>query len=231
MALTDKLTAIGDAIRAKTGKEDLLTLDAMVEEIANIDTLGLFVDGTSINIYSTTASGIQSYAFYQPPITSIDIPTATYVGAYACYGCKALESINLPMVTSIGEYAFRYCSALVSANLMSLTNVGKYAFRDCSALETVDISSAITIENHAFQDCTALISLILRSETMCTLSAKAGISPTPIEEGTGYIYVPAALLETYKSATNWSAYAEQFRALEDYTVDGTITGELDDTKI
>lgn len=40
MALTDKLTAIGVAIRAKTGKSDLLTLDQMPTEIASITTGG-----------------------------------------------------------------------------------------------------------------------------------------------------------------------------------------------
>lgn len=40
MALTDKLTAIGDAIREKTGKEDLLTLDQMPVEIRSIETGG-----------------------------------------------------------------------------------------------------------------------------------------------------------------------------------------------
>ena len=36
MALTDKLTAIANAIRAKTGGTDTLTLDEMVLEIGNI---------------------------------------------------------------------------------------------------------------------------------------------------------------------------------------------------
>ena len=40
MALIDKLSAIGDAIREKTGKEDLLTLDQMPGEIAAIETGG-----------------------------------------------------------------------------------------------------------------------------------------------------------------------------------------------
>ena len=38
MALIDKLLAIGDAIRGKTGKEESLTLDQMVAEIGAIDT-------------------------------------------------------------------------------------------------------------------------------------------------------------------------------------------------
>lgn len=36
MALTDKLTAVADAIRAKTGKTNAMTLDGMVTEIAGI---------------------------------------------------------------------------------------------------------------------------------------------------------------------------------------------------
>ena len=40
MALTDKLTALGDAIRSKTGKTEKLTLDQMATEIADIQTGG-----------------------------------------------------------------------------------------------------------------------------------------------------------------------------------------------
>ena len=47
----------------------------------------------------------------------------------------------------------------------------------------------------------------------------------------GYIYVPRNMIETLSNATNWSAYASQLRALEDYTVDGTTTGDLDESKI
>jgi hypothetical protein len=46
-----------------------------------------------------------------------------------------------------------------------------------------------------------------------------------------YIYVPSTLVDSYKTASNWSSVASRFRALEDYTVDGTTTGELDPNKI
>ena len=39
---------------------------------------------------------------------------------------------------------------------------------------------------------------------------------TLIASGTGYIYVPKALVDSYKSATNWTTYASQIRAIEDY---------------
>jgi hypothetical protein len=38
-------------------------------------------------------------------------------------------------------------------------------------------------------------------------------------------------MDTYKTSANWENFAAQFRALEDYTVDGTITGALDINKI
>lgn len=41
MALIDKLTAIADAIRGKTGKEDSLTLEQMVTEIEGIEAGGI----------------------------------------------------------------------------------------------------------------------------------------------------------------------------------------------
>jgi hypothetical protein len=47
----------------------------------------------------------------------------------------------------------------------------------------------------------------------------------------GYIYVPSSLVDSYTANSKWSTYATQFRALESYTVDGTITGALDKSKI
>ena len=55
MALTNKLSAIGDAIREKTGKTELLTLDAMPLEIASIETGG---GGGGIEVEPIVISGI-----------------------------------------------------------------------------------------------------------------------------------------------------------------------------
>ena len=115
--------------------------------------------------------------------------------------------------------------------------IGACAFRNCKSLTLVDTPNVTTIvgdnwEANAFQTCSALKCLILRNEeTICTLSHTKALNGSKIASGTGYIYVPSALVDSYKAATNWSTYANQFRALEDYTVDGTVTGELDETKI
>lgn len=64
-------------------------------------------------------------------------------------------------------------------------------------------------------DSTSLTSLILRRTSRINLDNKSAFNDTPIADGTGYIYVPRALVDSYKTATNWSVFANQFRALED----------------
>jgi hypothetical protein len=65
---------------------------------------------------------------------------------------------------------------------------------------------------------------------MCVLYYTNSFDGSPIANGTGYIYVPGALHNSYLADTKWSTYANQFRRLEDYTVDGTINGELDTSR-
>ena len=54
-----------------------------------------------------------------------------------------------------------------------------------------------------------------KSNTITTLSNVNAFQNTPIASGTGYIYVADNLVSTYKSATNWSAYASQIKGLSE----------------
>ena len=55
MALTDKLTAIADAVRAKTGGTALLTLDDIVSAIGGISSGGgPFANATTLGVYEAT---------------------------------------------------------------------------------------------------------------------------------------------------------------------------------
>ena len=62
MALTDKLSAIGNAIREKTGKDDLLTLEQMPGEIQAIET----GSGGLPEVEPIVLTGSQSYGCYGP---------------------------------------------------------------------------------------------------------------------------------------------------------------------
>ena len=68
MALTDKLSAIGDAIRAKTGKTDLIPLDQMPTEIASIQSCGgatmKTVEGTLPLTVEGVGQRLEDYKIY-----------------------------------------------------------------------------------------------------------------------------------------------------------------------
>lgn len=90
-------------------------------------------------------------------------------------------------------------------------------FYGCGGLNNVVIPEGITsIGSGAFSGCTSLTVLIIRTSNVCALGAVSTFNNTPIATGTGYIYVPSALIEDYKTATNWVTFADQFRAIEDY---------------
>ena len=113
----------------------------------------------------------------------------------------------------------------------TITTIGPGAFNKCTELTIVVLPKCSEIRPSAFASCTALKAVILPGNKVCVLPSNNAFNISSIAKGTGYVYVPAALVDSYKTATNWSTFATQFRALEDYTVDGTIDGELDESKI
>ena len=129
---------------------------------------------------------------------------------------RSITEIRDNYATSIGEYAFYNCPKLTTAVFPAATSIGGYAFSNCFSLTTADFPAATSIGNMAFYSCSKLTALILRSGTMATLNGAYALNNTPINSGTGYIYVPSALVDSYKAASNWSTFANQFRAIEDY---------------
>lgn len=95
-----------------------------------------------------------------------------------------------------------------------VTSIGSHALSECKSLTIVDVPNCKRINTYAFYN-SGLTTLVLRSDTLVTTTANA-FDKTPIKTGTGYIYVPRALVDSYKTDTNWSTYANQIRAIEDY---------------
>lgn len=150
---------------------------------------------------------------------AIIAPTVDTIGDEALVNSiidKSITEIQDELVSSIRSYAFYNCTALNKAVFGAVSSVADRAFEGCTALTTADFHAATSIGTYAFDGCIALTALILRSETMATLSRTNAFTSTPIASGSGYIYVPAALVDSYKTATNWSTYAAQIRAIEDY---------------
>ena len=127
-----------------------------------------------------------------------------------------IATANFPSATSIAIYAFSICG-LTTVKFPAVMRINNFAFYFSSSLTTADFPVAASIGTRAFYGCSALTALILRkTDAVCALSSNDAFSSTPIASGTGYIYVPSALVYSYKEATNWSIYSDQIRAIEDF---------------
>lgn len=165
-------------------------------------------------------------------LTEYSNDRVTIVGDCAFYGCDALISVNLPLVTDIGREAFYSCDGLIELVFPAAKRIQSHGVSSCSALTVLDLPVATTIQYLAIQNCPNLVAICLRNvSAICALDDDDTFYNTPIKSGTGYFYVPAALVEGYRERYASTTYAAQFRALEDYTVDGTVTGKLDMSKI
>lgn len=177
-------------------------------EIESGTTARLLVGGKYCDrdIVVTATGGTFDGLYVNELITSISADTFN--------GCKWITGADVPNVVSIGGSAFRG-SKLESINAPKLTTVYTHAFVGCPLVEC-DFPMATKINTYAFASCTELTTVILRSNTMVTLTNANAFYSTKIADGTGYIYVPAELVDSYKADSNWSVYANQIRAIEDY---------------
>ena len=140
-------------------------------------------------------------------LKEIQLPLVTSIPSNAFYGCKSLETVNLPSLATAGTSAFNLCAALKSVFFPSLTTMGTSAFYNCKLLEFADLGQCTKIGQQGFRN-TSLKTLVLRRPTVCELPSSAstmwaGSAFAPGGVG-GKVYVPSTLIESYKTASNWS---------------------------
>ena len=156
------------------------------------------------------------------------------IGAYCFSNCTALENIILPENTGVSwihgrafmgctalkEFAtekpgsfsslcpqvFANCTNLKKAIIPNFTSAAvANVFNGCTSLELVDFAGG-TIGATWFNNCALLKTLVIRGASVTTLLNINAFTNTPFaSDGTGgTVYVPAALIESYQTATNWS---------------------------
>ncbi len=217
---SDTLTSIGS--HAFNGCTNLTSVDLPnLTSVAGTYAFSACTKLTSISLPKAAFSASATRTFYNcislesvdlPLLPTLDLRTSTF------YNCSALKNVNLPLCKSLGAQTFVNCTSLEKISLPSF-NGNAYAqeFKGCTALKKVDFGGNVNFpKTQAFQDCTALEALIMRGSTVATLANTNNFSGSKIEDGSGYIYVPASLLSTYKAAANWSTFSAQFRSIEDY---------------
>ena len=171
---------------------------------------------TSVNFPVCTTVG--NSAFYGcTSLTTANFPVCTIIGNNAFTNCSSLTSVSFPACTNIGGTAFTGCFSLTEANFPVCTSIGNTAFQNCSSLTSVNFPACTSIGENAFYSCRKLLSLYLLGSSVCTLQNSNAFTSTPIAGYTtstngvyGSIYVPASLYNSYKTATNWSYFADRF---------------------
>ena len=181
---------------------------------------------TTIPQLNTSNVTDMSMMFYScPSLTSIpQLDTSNVTDMYAMFNnCKSLTSIpqlDTSNVTNMSDM-FSQCYALTKIDLTYYNGYATNFFHSCYSLKTIIIRSfgeKYTITSGSFSQCYHLSGAV-----------NSIYNPDGLKDG--YIYVPRNMVDTLKTTEVWSTYASQIRALEDYTIDGTTTGELDESKV
>lgn len=184
---------------------------------------------------------IENYAFYNcSSLTSLSFPNLVngnqkeIIAHYAFGRCSSLVTIDLPKAKNFDGAVFNGCSSLKEVFFPSMIGgISGQMFEGCYSMTKAMFPSAVTAINStyrwdaSFYNCPRLQALILKSPTLINLqddqaligtttATNYALSPAYTGDNPGYIYVPKALVEEYKTATNWSVFADKFRAIEDY---------------
>lgn len=150
----EKLKAIADAVRAKTGETGTLTADQMASKIAAIQAGGngdalakyMLEDGPGfidmiINYDAVTS--YREYCFYEmKSINSISDNNVKVINNSAFCGCVHLSSVNFPNVTSLGIRAL-YNTYIQKLYLPNCVEVKSGAVSSKAQLTDVKIGTSV----------------------------------------------------------------------------------------
>ena len=162
---------------------------------------------TSNTVTSIGKSGGISYCFCKcTSLKAVNMPNLEYICMGAFDACTTLESVSFPKVKSLGTgLTFNNCTTLTEAIIPNCTGHGQTAFKGCTNLKKIDTSGGFDSYG-VLTGCTSLDTIIIRSSSVVKLNLNQGIQDTCFGQGKtgGTIYVPSALVESYKTADVWS---------------------------
>lgn len=170
----------------------------------------LVIPNAVLNLRGYAFANVGNITEYTAP-SSWAMPSGKADSTHCFEGCPDLEKLNQSWAY-IHNDMFAYCSKLKT--IPQLTNtvvVYERAFMG-TALESVTFGSSIQfINSKSFYDCPNLKTItIIGKTTPPSLAVDAFGGTTNLQA----IYVPANAVNTYKSATNWSNYADIIQAIQ-----------------
>ena len=159
----------------------------------------------------------ESFMAGNTSLTSIVIPEGvTEIGKYAFRNATALASISLPdSLESLGAYTdngLTFMGTKITSIVIpdKVTEMPRNMFALCNELVSITYGSGITQANYV-----ASAALPKLAEIIFTSATPPTISTDFLEDQTLanlQIKVPAAAVDAYKAAENWTAYADRIVA-------------------
>ena len=216
------LQNIANSIREKTGTTDTYKPSEMASAISGIQSGGGSVPENGIFINKYLMNGEIGYP------EEISLIGMSHIPDYYCYvyqsGLASLfftvKKINfLCNPSSIGNNAFYNMSNNKTSEIpSSVKSIGNSAFYGNGIIEFTVNGDIKSIGNSAFgTDYSSngkLQKFILPNVTSVPTLGSSVFYNQPLASGNGYIYVPNNLMNGFKTATNWSTYADQIRAID-----------------
>ena len=185
---------------------------------------------TEVDIPSVISLG--QYAFYScSNLEKVNLPNVERIGAYCFQHCAKKRYFDFQKATTVGQRAFSNCTALESISIPEVTSIGTYAFNSCTYLVNVVMQNVKTIDGYAFQHCYRITHMTIPATcTSIGTNAFGNVGryteagkityrflgdkpPTIYANSFNRDYVEKFIMnkgcgETYKAATNWSAFAD-----------------------
>lgn len=145
-------------------------------------------------------------------ITEFTDDALTNIRRYAFAYCQQLESVSLPNFVTADTGIFMYCNNLTSVSIPKCASVPGSMFYSCQILESISLPSVTSIDTYAFGICPMLNAVVLGNTAgVVTLKNTNAF----YDSSNAIIYVPDALVDSYKAATNWSTYADRIKPISE----------------
>lgn len=156
---------------------------------------------------------------------STEATSPAILGSNAFYGCTALTEFKGGDINFYGTYCLYGCTSLIKATFDSVVLQDYRQFYGCTALKIVDFGETSAIANYDLFDASAnLEAIVIRNSTLCTLAGTKPFNWLKNNVSGWKIYVPDALVDSYKVASQWSTFADYFAPLSDYNEEAILNG-------
>ena len=142
------------------------------------------------------------------------IPSSAVLVAKSAFAdCTLLEELVFP--DNVIEIEDKACAGCINLNSVILGNkmstIGAQAFYNCPSITEITLPTSVNaIGNFAFSACSNLVNVKCLSSVPPTL----GTSVFSNNSSARNIYVPSESLEAYRTAANWSSYADSIQAMQ-----------------